>query len=122
MNSNKTDEMKPELIPLYTETDERAGTLIRYPDGSVKFSQDIKADRNVKDRLFRFIFGNPEHKKWTLALYNSVEHRNYTMSVYWWIHSIWISLNTSRHRIRIFRSAFCSITERRWKDISVSTG
>ena len=78
MNSNKTDEMKPELIPLYTETDERAGTLIRYPDGSVKFSQDIRADRNVKDRLFRFIFGNPEHKEWTLALYNSVEHKNYT--------------------------------------------
>ena len=25
-----------------------------------------------KDRLFKFVFGNPEHKDWTLSLYNAV--------------------------------------------------
>ena len=31
-----------------------------------------------KDRLFRFIFGNPEHKEWTLSLYNAISGTNYT--------------------------------------------
>ena len=28
---------------------------------------DIKANREYKDRLFWFIFGNPEKKEWTLT-------------------------------------------------------
>ena len=28
------------------------------------------ANRENKDRLFKFIFGNPENKDWTLSLYN----------------------------------------------------
>ena len=29
--------------------------------------------RTVKDRLFKFIFGNPDHKDWALSLYNYLE-------------------------------------------------
>lgn len=31
-----------------------------------------------KDRLFRFIFGNPDHKEWTLSLYNALNDSHYT--------------------------------------------
>lgn len=31
-----------------------------------------------KDRLFKFIFGNPEHKEWTLSLYNALNGSDYT--------------------------------------------
>ena len=31
-----------------------------------------------KDRLFSFIFGNPERKDWTLSLYNAVNRSSYT--------------------------------------------
>lgn len=31
-----------------------------------------------KDRLFTFIFGNAERKKWTLSLYNAVNGSSYT--------------------------------------------
>lgn len=30
-----------------------------------------------KDRVFKFIFGNPEHKHWTLSLYNAINGTNY---------------------------------------------
>ena len=39
---------------------------------------DIKANREYKDRLFWFIFGNPEKKEWTLSLYNAMNGSNYT--------------------------------------------
>ena len=35
-------------------------------------------NRQYRDRLFKFIFGNPEHKEWTLSLYNAVNGTNYT--------------------------------------------
>ena len=31
-----------------------------------------------KDRLFKFVFGNPEHKEWTLSLYNALNGSHYT--------------------------------------------
>ena len=34
--------------------------------------------RTIKDRLFKFIFGNPNHKDWALSLYNYLEKTNYT--------------------------------------------
>ena len=37
-----------------------------------------KAGREHKDRLFKFIFGNPEHKEWTLSLYNALNNSSYT--------------------------------------------
>ena len=36
-----------------------------------------KANRKYKDRLFKFIFGNPSHKEWTLMLYNAVNGTQY---------------------------------------------
>ena len=35
-------------------------------------------NREHKDRLFRFIFGNPENKEWTLSLYNAINGSNYS--------------------------------------------
>ena len=38
-----------------------------------------EVNREYKDRVFKFIFGNPENKEWTLSLYNAVngsQHRN----------------------------------------------
>ena len=41
--------------------------------------QDTKGtNREFKDRLFKFIFGNPEHKDWTLNLCNALLKTNYT--------------------------------------------
>ena len=31
-----------------------------------------------RDRLFNFLFGNSEHKEWTLSLYNAVNGTSYT--------------------------------------------
>ena len=31
-----------------------------------------------KDRVFKFLFGNPENKAWTLELYNAINGSNYT--------------------------------------------
>ena len=36
-----------------------------------------KTNGEYRDRLFKFIFGNPENKEWTLSLYNAVNGSNY---------------------------------------------
>ena len=36
------------------------------------------AKKDYKDRLFKFIFGNPENRKWTLSLYNAVNGTDYS--------------------------------------------
>lgn len=36
------------------------------------------AEKDYKDRLFKFIFGNPENKQWTLSLYNAIGGTDYT--------------------------------------------
>ena len=38
---------------------------------------NMKVNKQYKDRLFKFIFGNPENKEWTLELYNAVNNSNY---------------------------------------------
>jgi len=35
-------------------------------------------EREYKDRLFCFIFGNEAHKEWTLSLYNAINDSHYT--------------------------------------------
>lgn len=35
-------------------------------------------NREHKDRLFKFIFGNPLNKEWTLSLYNAINGSHYT--------------------------------------------
>ena len=42
--------------------------------------ESTKVNREYKDRLFKFIFGNNEHKEWTLSLYNAVNGSDYTDS------------------------------------------
>ena len=37
-----------------------------------------RGNREFKSRLFGFIFGNGEHKEWTLALYNAIHGSSYT--------------------------------------------
>ena len=34
--------------------------------------------REYKDRLFKFIFGNPDNRQWTLSLYNAMNGTDYT--------------------------------------------
>ena len=36
-----------------------------------------EVNREYKDRVFKFIFGNPENKEWTLSLYNAVNGSQY---------------------------------------------
>ena len=35
-------------------------------------------NREYRDRLFKFIFGNPQNREWTLSLYNAVNGTQYT--------------------------------------------
>ena len=37
----------------------------------------VPINRKHKDRLFRFLFGNHEHRDWTLSLYNAVNGSDY---------------------------------------------
>lgn len=37
-----------------------------------------QANREYKDRLFKFIFGNPDNRDWTLSLYNAINGSSYT--------------------------------------------
>ena len=36
-----------------------------------------EVNREYKDRVFKFIFGNPENKEWTVSLYNAVNGSQY---------------------------------------------
>ena len=40
--------------------------------------EERRINREYKDRLFKFIFGNPEKKEWTLSLYNAMNGSHYT--------------------------------------------
>ena len=37
----------------------------------------VSINYHHKDRVFKFIFGNPENKQWTLSLYNAINGSNY---------------------------------------------
>ena len=41
-------------------------------------NSETKPNKEYKDRLFKFIFGNPENKEWTLSLYNAINNTSYT--------------------------------------------
>ena len=43
-----------------------------------KSNKGSGVNNEYRDRLFKFIFGNPNHKDWTLSLYNAVNGSNYT--------------------------------------------
>ena len=47
--------------------------------------KEMKSENKIinpenKDRLFKFIFGNPENREWTLALYNAINHSNHSLA------------------------------------------
>ncbi len=65
---NRNEELKKKL-QLETEKNETYKELLK--DVSINVQTDYK------DRLFKFIFGNPENKKWTLSLYNAVNGTDY---------------------------------------------
>ncbi len=37
----------------------------------------VTVNREYKDRLLNFIFGSEENRKWTLSLYNAINHSSY---------------------------------------------
>ncbi len=39
--------------------------------------ENATVNREYKDRLLNFIFGSEENRKWTLSLYNAINHSNY---------------------------------------------
>ncbi len=41
-------------------------------------SEEVTINNEHKDRLFTYIFGSPENKKWTLSLYNGVNKSSHT--------------------------------------------
>lgn len=41
-------------------------------------TQNINPSEKYKDRLFRAIFDDPEHREWLLSLYNAVNNSHYT--------------------------------------------
>jgi len=42
--------------------------------------KEKSTNREYKDRLFKFIFGNPENKEWTLSLYNAINSTSYEIA------------------------------------------
>ena len=54
-------------------------------------------NREVKDRLFKFIFGNAEHKEFTLSLYNAINGTSYTTANGFEITSIENAIYMSMH-------------------------
>ena len=46
--------------------------------GNSKKKRRNKIRRNRKDRLFIYIFGNPNNKKWLLSIYNAIRGSDYT--------------------------------------------
>ncbi len=53
--------------------------IIKIKEGNVNFMlRTNEVNREYRDRLFKFIFGNPQNKEWTLSLYNAVNGSSYT--------------------------------------------
>lgn len=43
-----------------------------------EYKKPRETNRQYKDRLFKYIFGNPEKKQWALSLYNAMNGTDYT--------------------------------------------
>jgi len=59
------------------------GNILKFIKSTIKMNRTDNnrnegMNRQYKDRLFKFIFGNPENKEWTLSLYNAVNGSSYT--------------------------------------------
>lgn len=70
-----------ELLQRIIELENSVANLSKEKE-KYKALADAKKLNNVadeyKDRLFKFIFGNPDNKAWTLSLYNAINGTGYT--------------------------------------------
>ena len=70
------------LKKIITELEESLARLAKRNEELEALAAEGKAtkdtSREYKDRVFRFIFGNPAKKAWALSLYNAVNGTNYT--------------------------------------------
>ena len=51
--------------------------LVRQKDEALARFHDARHSEKYKSRLFSYIFGKEENKRWTLRLYNAVNHSDY---------------------------------------------
>lgn len=51
----------PEPFPVFNENGDQIGSLFTDDKGTQTFIPAAPVFRNVKDRLFKFIFGHPDH-------------------------------------------------------------
>ena len=68
---------KNESFPVYDETGEKRGNVV-WENNAYTFKPHPSFRRDIKDRLFKYIFGSAEHKDWALSLYNALEGTHYT--------------------------------------------
>ena len=61
---------------------EKTVSILKEQSEEYRIIDEVKERKSVekdyKDRLFKFIFGNPSNKQWTLSLYNAVNSTNYS--------------------------------------------
>ena len=72
---NELKQKCAELEKSLTEAQDVEKKLKKKNSELLKKSQKLEnkdIQEEYKDRVFKFIFGNPEHKKWTLSLYNAI--------------------------------------------------
>ena len=65
---------------LYKRIEQQEAKINALKTENEKLKKQLDKDEvneEYKDRLFKFIFGNPENKQWTLALYNAVNGTAY---------------------------------------------
>lgn len=58
-------------VSIVTSENEKLKAIVDEHNGN-------NTNRDYKDRLFKFIFGNTENKEWTLSLYNAINGTDYT--------------------------------------------
>ena len=71
---------------------ERTVSALKEQNEEFRFFEERKEKNNVrkeyKDRLFKFIFGNPDNKQWSLSLYNAMNGTDYTDPDAIWFNTI----------------------------------
>ena len=57
---------------------EKAALAEKFDEYRELHGDQKESRKDYKDRLFKFIFGNPDNKAWTLSLYNAINGTDYT--------------------------------------------
>ena len=69
-----------EVLKYLNRLEKQKETIELLNDKIVQYEQQLgirEVSDEYKDRLFKFLFGNPENREWTLALYNAVNKTSY---------------------------------------------